>query len=146
MKRFRLLPLLALGCMIFPLAQADDASIVIKPRPATATVLAIPEFQPKSGNLDPSVDEYLKIVNETLWNDLEYSAFFKLLSRSFYPALRINEPEELVFKDWQDRNLRRRSPPPSGSTGETGTTGSPTRLQSALRHRRRPSAWVSAWT
>ncbi|NLI48655.1 MAG: hypothetical protein GX414_16255 [Acidobacteria bacterium] len=105
MKRFRLLPLLALSCMIFPLAQADDASIVIKPRPAKTTVLALPEFQPKSGNLDPAVDEYLKIVNETLWNDLEYSAFFKLLSRSFYPAQRIDEPEDLVFKDWQDQNL-----------------------------------------
>jgi len=86
-------------------AQADNASIVIKPRPADETLLALPEFQSKGGNMDPAVEEYLKTINETLWQDLEYCAFFKLLSKSYYPLARITEPEDIVFPDWQAINM-----------------------------------------
>src|SRR5512143_323784 len=104
MKRLHWLPILWLGLAAALFAQQDD-SIIIKPRPAEETLLAVADFQPKAGNTDITVDDYLKTINETLWNDLEYSAFFKLLGKSFYPSRRLVEPEDVDFKEWQNLNL-----------------------------------------
>ena len=104
MKRLFWLPILWLGLAAALPAQQDD-SIIIKPRPAEETLLAVSDFQPKAGNTDITLDDYLKTINETLWNDLEYSAFFKLLGKSFYPSRRLVEPEDVDFKEWQNLNL-----------------------------------------
>jgi len=86
--------------------QDPESSIVIWPKPTEETTLALSEFQPKAGNTDPAVDEYLQTINEILWQDLEYSTFFRMVSQSFYPAHRIAEPTDVVFAEWQQTDLR----------------------------------------
>jgi TolB protein len=86
--------------------QDSDSSIVIWPKPTEETALALSDFQPKASNTDPSVQEYLQTINEILWQDLEYSTFFKMVSKSFYPAHRIAEPTDVVFQEWQQTDMR----------------------------------------
>ncbi len=100
MKRSIILSLICLALVGTMVAQQSDSSIIIKPRPAEITTLALPDFQARADNTDPAVEDYLKIINTTLWDDLQYSTFFKLLSKSFYPAHHISDPQDLVFSEW----------------------------------------------
>ena len=105
------------------LAEQDD-SIVIKPRPAEETLLAVLDFQPKAGNTNITADDYLKTINETLGQlDLEYSAFFKLLGKSFYPSCCLVEPEDVDFKEWQNLNLGADFLVMAAASGSRTTTG-----------------------
>jgi len=87
-------------------AQNTESSIVIWPKPTEETALAMCEFQPKTGNTDPTVAEYLDVINEALWKDLEYSTFFKMISKSYYPTRKIAEPKDLVFDQWKNLGMK----------------------------------------
>lgn len=87
-------------------AQDTGSTVVLRPRPAKDTVLALPDFQAKAGSAEASLSGPLKTLNETLWNDLEYAGFFSLLAKSYYPARSIGEKEDMVFTEWQDASFK----------------------------------------
>ena len=59
--------------------------------------IAVPNFQPS-----PESANLLKVFDATLWNDLEFSGIFDLVSRSFYPLTLPARPAEVKLEEWSD--------------------------------------------
>jgi len=59
--------------------------------------IAVPSFQPS-----PESANLLKVFDATLWNDLEFSGIFDLISRSFYPLTLPARPAEVRLEEWSD--------------------------------------------
>ena len=57
--------------------------------------IAVPSFQPS-----PESADLLKVFDATLWNDLEFSGIFDLVSRSFYPLTLPARPAEVKLEEW----------------------------------------------
>lgn len=89
-----MLTLAALG-----LGSQEQPQFVIRPLPAPETVLAVADFQPLGASGELS--EALKTFNQVLWEDLRYSGFFKLASKSFYPVQTPTRPHEVDYAQWQ---------------------------------------------
>jgi len=80
---------------------------------APRTRLAVSEFSPRS--VDQQLVNLTQEFNAVLWNDLENSGIFEMVSKSFYPLRVPLEPEEVVFKNWTE-------PPPSAQMLAFGKT------------------------
>jgi len=66
-----------------------------------ATRLAVAPFVPRTPAGGPEVDSLLGVFNQVLWDDLKFSAFFELPSRSFYPAPLPVVPSQLRLDEWK---------------------------------------------
>ncbi len=91
------LPVLSLAAAGSLAAQAPDA--VIFPRP-TPTRLAVAEFSPRT-TATPETQTALSVFNQVLLEDLKFSAFFEIPSRSFYPLKPLRSPQDVDFANWQ---------------------------------------------
>ncbi|MGH9339288.1 MAG: DPP IV N-terminal domain-containing protein [Acidobacteriota bacterium] len=60
--------------------------------------LAVADFSPLSST--QMAESALKIFNEVLWQDLKFSAFFEMPSKSFYPLRPVRVPQDLTFDNW----------------------------------------------
>jgi len=60
--------------------------------------LAVPDF--KTSTQDPKNPELLKVFNDTVWNDLDNSGIFDMVSKSFYPLDVPGAPAEVKFEPW----------------------------------------------
>ncbi len=78
----------------------DQPEIVIRPPITGVTRLAVADFQSKAAPT-PETDSALKVFNDVLWKDLDFSAFFEMKSKSFYPNKPIRVPADANFEDWQ---------------------------------------------
>ncbi|MFQ5740734.1 MAG: hypothetical protein ACE5JX_17155 [Acidobacteriota bacterium] len=88
-----------LALMALPLlARQRDVDIFV--RNPTETRLAVGEFVPRDEAEEETLSA-LKVFNQVLWNDLEFSAFFQMPSKSFYPLKSIRLPLDLEFESWQ---------------------------------------------
>jgi TolB protein len=47
----------------------------------------------------------LKVFNQVLFDDLKFSAFFEIPSKSFYPLKPLRVPQDVVFENWQVPSL-----------------------------------------
>ncbi len=81
----------------FAFAQQPDATIFPRPSP---TRLAVADFTPKS-SADAQTQSALSVFNRVLLDDLRFSAFFEIPSRSFYPLRPIRGPQDVEFENWQ---------------------------------------------
>ncbi|MBI1748365.1 MAG: PD40 domain-containing protein [Acidobacteria bacterium] len=77
----------------------DDKKTEIRIPLTEFTRIAMPDFQPRGDN--PAVREMVKTVNEVLWNDLKYSSFFEMPSKSFYPLRSIADPGTINYDEWR---------------------------------------------
>jgi TolB protein len=59
------------------------------------TALAVPDFRG-----DQATQPFMSAFNDTLWRDLDDSAFFKMVPKGFYPAAIPQQPSELLARDW----------------------------------------------
>ncbi|RPJ86842.1 MAG: hypothetical protein EHM18_04170, partial [Acidobacteria bacterium] len=82
------------------LAAAQQPDIVIRPPITGVTRLAVADFQSKA-TATAETDSALKVFNDVLWKDLDFSAFFEMKSKSFYPNKPIRVPLDVNFDDWQ---------------------------------------------
>ena len=82
------------------LLQAQSPDLVIYPRPREDTKLAVVDFVPRTV-ATRTVQAAAGVFNKVLWDDLEFSAFFELPSKSFYPLKPIRSPIEVNFDNWQ---------------------------------------------
>jgi len=76
--------------------------------------LAVPDF--KTSTQDAKNAELLKAFNDTLWNDLDSSGIFELVSKSFNPLDTPGTPAEVKFEQWS-------APPPNASMLVFGNLG-----------------------
>ncbi len=91
----------ALLCFVvamFAFCQAQDpgSSVVLRPKPAKETVLAIPDFQGGAG-----AAEQVKTLDAVIWSDLDYAGYFRLVPKSFYPARPVAGKGDIAFPEWQ---------------------------------------------
>ncbi len=62
--------------------------------------LAVTELQPRS--VDQQLVSLTQEFNQTLWNDLDNSGIFDIVSKSMFPEKIPVEPEEVIFKNWSE--------------------------------------------
>jgi TolB protein len=62
--------------------------------------MAVAELAPKS--VDQQLVSMTQIFNQTLWNDLDSSGIFELVSKSMMPEKTPSEPEEVVYANWSE--------------------------------------------
>lgn len=62
--------------------------------------IAVAEFPPRS--VDQQLVSLTRLFNEVLWNDLENSGIFEMVSKSFMPVTPPTEPQEVNFKAWSE--------------------------------------------
>jgi TolB protein len=76
--------------------------------------LAVPDFKPSTG--DPQTAPLNTVFNQTLWNDLDNSGVFEMVSKSFYPLQIPGAPGELKLDAWGN-------PPPDAAMLAFGNLG-----------------------
>ncbi len=86
------------------LTAQPPADVVITPRPAEATRLALTDFVPRANATQETLSA-ITVFNEVAWNDLRFSAFFELPSKSFYPLQPLRLPQDVSFEAWQAPSL-----------------------------------------
>jgi len=107
---FAFFVLLALGCLH---ASAQDWIRTGTNRGAPIR-LAVPDFKPSTG--DPQTAPLNTVFNQTLWNDLDNSGIFEMVSKSFYPLQVPGAPGELKLDAWGN-------PPPDAAMLAFGNLG-----------------------
>ncbi len=83
---------------------AQESEIPLMIRTTSETRLAVADFSPR-GASTPETDSALKVFNDVLWKDLQFSAFFDMVSKSFYPLKNLRIPQDVEFPNWQGPNL-----------------------------------------
>ncbi|HWX56318.1 MAG TPA: Tol-Pal system beta propeller repeat protein TolB [Verrucomicrobiae bacterium] len=76
--------------------------------------LAVPDF--KASNTDPLTAPLNTVFNQTLWNDLDNSGIFEMVSKSFYPLVTPGSPSDITLDSWGN-------PPPNASMVAFGNLG-----------------------
>lgn len=118
---------LLLGCILFFLHSAsaqDWVQLVINK--GTPIRLANPDFK-TTGN-DSQTGPLNNVFNQTLWNDLDNSGVFEMVSKSFYPLQTPGSPGEVNLNAWG-------GPPPNASFlafGNLGVSGGKLQVQGWL--------------
>ena len=102
-KRIRLYILLLLTTlplllMVFHTSQSQDWFSIGINLGAPKIKMAVSDFPASS--VDPSLVNLTQEFNQTLWNDLDQSGIFDLVSKSYYPLTLPREPQEVDFKAW----------------------------------------------
>jgi TolB protein len=62
--------------------------------------IAVPDF--KAATNDPQTAPLNSVFNQTLWNDLDNSGVFEMVSKSFYPLQTPGSPAEIKLPGWGD--------------------------------------------
>jgi TolB protein len=76
--------------------------------------LAVPDFKGVTG--DPQTAPLNTVFNQTLWNDLDNSGVFEMVSKNFYPLQVPSTPNELKVEAWGN-------PPPDAAMIAFGNLG-----------------------
>lgn len=76
--------------------------------------LAAPDF--KASTNDPQTSPLNTVFNQTLWNDLDNSGIFEMVSKSFYPLQTPGAPGDINLNAWN-------GPPPNASFVAFGNLG-----------------------
>ena len=93
--------LLVLCLVCLPaLLKAQTPDVVIYPRPREDTKLAVVNFVARTSDTQ-EVQAALETFDKVLWDDLEFSAFFEMPSKSFYPLKPLRSPTDVKFDNWQ---------------------------------------------
>ena len=94
-----MLSLILITMLQFPLlGQGPDA--VLNINPGGLTRLAVADFVPRVSSNQETLSA-LKVFNQVLHDDLNFSAFFEIPSKSFYPLKPLRVPQDVVFENWQ---------------------------------------------
>jgi TolB protein len=72
----------------------------IRPSPQEEMILAVPDVQPLRPEQAAQLAPALKTLNEVLWDDLNFSGFFTLAGKSFYPPKPIVRAEDIDYDAW----------------------------------------------
>lgn len=103
---FAFFPILSFSLSVLRLAGSaqQPPDIIIHPKVRESTRLAVVDFAAKTVT-NQETESALKVFNEVLWSDLKFSAFFEMLSKSFYPLKPLRAPQDVEFENWQAPRL-----------------------------------------
>ena len=77
----------------------QDERVILRFDTPVVTKLAAMSYHPRSLT-NPETETALTILNQVLLDDLEFSSFFEIPSRSFYPPGDAKLPQEVDFDAW----------------------------------------------
>jgi TolB protein len=97
--RKALLLILMLGSALPVLRAQDQPENILRPKPMEEMILAAADVQP-IGEKNGELAEAVKAFNQVLWDDLSFSGFFTMASKSFYPPYPIVKSEDIKYEDW----------------------------------------------
>jgi TolB protein len=69
-----------------------------------AARLAVADFQIRGA--EPQLPQLTKLFNDVLWNDMQLSGVFTVISKSFYPMPLPSQPGEVDFGKWGSPEMR----------------------------------------
>ncbi len=70
-------------------------------RPSVSTTrLAVADFVART-SATAATETAIDVFNRVLWDDLEFSGFFRMPSKSFYPLRPVRNPTDVTFESWQ---------------------------------------------
>lgn len=73
----------------------------IRPTPQEEIILALPDITLSSAPTTEAAD-LTGILNQVLWDDLNFAGYFTIAVRSFYPTQKIGTWRNLDFEAWRD--------------------------------------------
>jgi TolB protein len=117
-RMLRFTTLIACLAVLLPAASAQDWIRTGSGLGVEKVRLAVPDF--KASTQDVKNPDLLKIFNDTLWNDLDNSGIFDMVSKSFYPLDVPGAPAEVKFEPWNSAPVNA-SLIVFGNLGITGT-------------------------
>ncbi len=82
-----------------PATEQTPQEQVIRPEFTTAR-LAVADFVARTA-ANSATESALKVFNQVLFDDLKFSAFFEIPSKSFYPLRPLRVPTDVSFENWQ---------------------------------------------
>ncbi|HTY62073.1 MAG TPA: hypothetical protein VMG30_07415 [Acidobacteriota bacterium] len=91
--------LLLLFCTL-PVLHTQEPAIMIHPRASEEIILAVVDAQPAASQKSAELTEAVKTFNQVLWDDLDFSGFFTLAGKSYYPPQPIVRPEDINYETW----------------------------------------------
>ena len=80
-------------------AVGQDETVPLNIDPPVTTKLAVSNYHPRSLP-NPETETSLTTFNKVLMDDLKFSSFFEIPSRSFYPGGDAKLPQEIDFDAW----------------------------------------------
>jgi TolB protein len=84
--------------MAFHTSQSQDWFSIGINLGAPKIKMAVSDFPASSA--DPNLVHLTQEFNQVLWNDIDQSGIFDLVSKSYYPLAPPREPQEVDFKTW----------------------------------------------
>lgn len=103
MKKFSIAAISAVSLILLAaqsgIAQ-QDPDAVLRIQDPVPTRLAIADFVPRMAATGDT-ESALQVFNRTLFDDLKFSGFFEIPSRSFYPLKPLRNPSDVAFENWQ---------------------------------------------
>ena len=99
MKPRTMILLLALCSLAAGPAVGQDEQVILRLDEPVITKLAVSNYYPRSLP-NPETETALTTLNKVLLNDLKFSSFFEIPSRSFYPPGDAKLPQEIDFDAW----------------------------------------------
>jgi hypothetical protein len=99
-KRILFLALM-IGCASPALrAQQSPGEVVLNPVPTEQAILAAADVQPAAEAKNQELMDAIKTFNQVLWDDLSFSGYFIMASKSYYPLRAIVKPEDVKIDEW----------------------------------------------
>ena len=90
--------------LVTPTGMAQPSDVKIYPKSRESTRLAVADFVARTA-VTPQTRTAAKVFNDVLWQDLKFSAFFEMPSKSFYPLKPLRSPQDVSFDHWQAPTL-----------------------------------------
>ena len=75
---------------------------ILRPTPGREIVLAVDDVDPGSNEISSELWDAIQAFNQVLWNDLSFSGYFTMASKSYYPSQStgLQSEEEIPYDAW----------------------------------------------
>jgi TolB protein len=83
----------------------EEPAILIRPTPKEEMIIAAQDLILQNSEQTRQMDETLRSLNQTLWDDLKFSGYFSLANKSFYPEQDDRNSQHVDYQAWSDSPL-----------------------------------------
>ena len=83
----------------------DQPTIIIRPTPQQAIVLAVPDVTFQDQEQNTGLSDMLRTLNQVLWDDLRFAGYFTLAGKSFYPPQTSTGLQYPDYEAWNTLSL-----------------------------------------
>jgi TolB protein len=98
------------GLIMFLLAtpficSQEKPAILIRPTPKEEMIIAAQDLILQNSEQTRQMDEALRSLNQTVWDDLMFAGYFSLASKTFYPHREDSNSQGVDYEAWSDSPL-----------------------------------------